>query len=89
MSPVLDLDLATAPTRAGTLMRQARVELFCDHPDSALAAIRQAVGELELPERTLDSEEIVALERAAWHVRRRDTRAAVAALDFAIERLSA
>lgn len=83
------LTASTAQARAGTLMRQARVELFCDHPDSALAAIRKAVGELELPQEALDSEEIVALERAAWHVRRHDTRAAVAALDLAIERLNA
>lgn len=78
-----------ARTDVGASMRQARVELFCDHPAGALAAIRRAVGELELPQNSLDEEEIVILERAAWHVRRRETRAAVAALDAAIGRLGA
>lgn len=80
---------ATAHAKAGVLVRQARVELYCDHPASALAAIRRAVCELELPLDALDAEEIVTLERAAWHVRRRETSAAASALELAIRRLDA
>lgn len=82
------LSSAQAHAKAGSLVRQARVELYCDHPASALASIRLALGELEAPQLTLVPEELLALERAAWHVRRHETSAAVAALDAAIVRLA-
>lgn len=47
------------------------------------------MNELELPLVALDAEEIVTLERAAWHVRRHETGAAVLSLNSAIGRLSA
>lgn len=76
-----------SPVQAGDLMRQARVELYCDHPGGALVAIRQAVHQLEQPEQSWDEAELATLERAAWHVRRHETNAAVAALNVAIDRL--
>lgn len=74
--------------QAGDLMRQARVELYCDHPGGALVAIRQAVHQLEQPEQRWDEVELAMLERAAWHVRRHQTHAAVADLNVAIDRLA-
>ena len=68
-------------------LRQAQIELYCDHPTGALVAIRAAVRQLERPEAVLDAPELALLERAAWHVRRHDTDSAMLALDAAIVRL--
>ena len=83
-----DTGINAVRTLAGAQMRRAQVELYCDHPAGALVAIRRAVRQLELPSDLLAAEELATLERAAWHVRRHETSAAVAALDVAMTRLA-
>ena len=84
-----DSAVSALRSRAGAQMRRAQVELYCDHPAEALVAIRRAVRQLELPSDIVAAEELATLERAAWHVRRHETGAAVAALDAAMAGLAA
>ncbi len=96
-SGVTHANAATAPgdfstnllrAQASTEMRMAQVQLYCDHPSAALGAIRRALHQLERPSETMATDELATLERAAWYVRRHDTRAAVAALDVAMAHLT-
>jgi len=82
-----DVSTTLLRAQASIAMRVAQVELYCDHPAAALGAIRRALQQLEHPFETTAAAELATLERAAWHVRRHDTSAAVAALDVALAHL--
>lgn len=74
--------------RAGDDMRQARVELYCDHRAQAIAAIRRATHALEEAARAADPVALAALDEAAWEAKRDHLAQAVAALDAALLRLN-
>ncbi|KQP22470.1 hypothetical protein [Pseudorhodoferax sp. Leaf267] len=75
--------------RAGEDIRNARVELYCDHRHDAVAAIRRATHALEDAPRAIDPAALASLDEAVWEARHDHTDAAVAALDAAILRLHA
>jgi hypothetical protein len=75
--------------RAGADIRNARVELYCDHAPQAIAAIRRATHTLEAGAHVADPQALAALDEAAWQARHDHTGEAVAALDTAITRLGA
>jgi hypothetical protein len=75
--------------RAGASIRSAQVELYCDHPSTAVVAIRQATHELMASSDHAAATALAALAEARWHVRHHHTGEAVAALDDAMARLAA
>ncbi len=70
-------------------IRNAQVELYCDHRAKAIVAIRQATQALEAAPGHVDPVARAALEEAIWEARHNHTDEAVAALDAAMLRLNA
>jgi hypothetical protein len=78
--------LHDVPAQASADMRVAQVELYCDHPATAIGAIRRARKSLQAAQDPSLATELAALEQASFHVRHHDAGAAVAALDVAMAR---
>jgi hypothetical protein len=80
---------AAAPIAQATLahvsqaLRDAQVELFCDHRDGAVHLLREARGELLETRAAVMAPGVREIDTALWHVRHDDTHAAVAQLDTA------
>lgn len=77
-----------APTRLPELLLAdilaARVDLYCDHNDRAVADIRSARRHLEEAEPAVRAAVLTALNRAAWLTRHDDFEAAERALEEAV-----
>jgi hypothetical protein len=61
-------------------LRSVRVELYCDHEQAALQALRQARRRLASHAVSGGADTMRALEEAAWHIRHHDSGRAHAAL---------
>lgn len=85
--PTLDREIVQARAQAFVSIRSAQVELYCDHPSLAVAAIRAALLQLETSSTRHAATMLASLDEAAWHVRRHETAAAHRALDRAVSRL--
>jgi hypothetical protein len=78
---------ADARACASQEVRKAQVELYCDHRDGALSAIRRAKHALEEIGSPSAFVGLAALDEAAWHARNNHTTLAVDLLGAAKDRL--
>ncbi len=78
---------AQARACASQEVRKAQVELYCDHRDGALSAIRRAKHALEEVGSPSAFVGLATLDEAAWHARNNHTAAAVDLLGTAKDRL--
>lgn len=78
--PLRDHDLAM---RA---LREAQVELYCDHDAAAMTALREA--RRALAGQSGDALALASMESAAWHIRRHEARQAQVAMAFARQQLA-
>lgn len=78
---------AAARACASEELRNAQVELYCDHRSNAFGAIRRAkhaLADIGSPSAFVG---LAELEQATWHARNNDTTAAVDVLSGAKQRL--
>ncbi|NML46198.1 hypothetical protein HHL11_20790 [Ramlibacter sp. G-1-2-2] len=78
---------ASVPDEVRAEIRHARVELYCDHRDSAINDIRAACTHLRQRPGPLCGETLARLEQANWLVRRRQFGPAQDALERALASL--
>jgi len=74
---------------AATEIRRAQVELYCGHTDQALAGIRAARQQLQLPHESIHADAVATLYRAAWLTRKGRVADAEQAMQDALARLQA
>lgn len=83
---------ATAPLAldhvgAMLALRDAQVQLYCDHDAAAISALAEARRSL-MAEAVPEATALATLEAAAWHIRRHETDAAQRAIVQVRDRLA-